>query len=158
LQVQHKNQSLQFDTKKQEYNLYCSSSWSNEEVLNSEYLRNNIYHTVTFCPTYMYIPYMNLGVYILWLFVLPTCTYGSWIKVYIYIVTSCPTYIHVKQKYKLWLFVLWLFVLVGVLWLFDLWLFVVWLSVRLPTMLCHSLNSMVCFEQYIVVDINTSLI
>jgi hypothetical protein len=41
--------------------------------------------------------------------------------IYIYIVTSCPTYIHVKQKYKLWLFVrqgkkyrLWLFVL-GVL-------------------------------------------
>ena len=68
------------------------------------YLRNNIYHTVTFCPTY--IPYMNLGVYILWLFVLPT--YGTWIKVYIYIVTFCPTYIHVKQKYKLWLFVLWL--------------------------------------------------
>jgi hypothetical protein len=45
--------------------LYCSSSWSNEEVLNSEYLRNNIYHTVTFCPTY--IPYMNLSVYTLWL-------------------------------------------------------------------------------------------
>ena len=44
---------------------YCSSSWSNEEVLNSEYLRNNIYHTVTICPTY--IPYMNLSVYTLWL-------------------------------------------------------------------------------------------
>ena len=44
----------------------------NEEVLNSEYLRNNIYHTVTFCPTY--IPYMNQGIYIyiLWLLVLPT--------------------------------------------------------------------------------------
>jgi hypothetical protein len=50
-----------------------------------------------------HIPYMNLGVYILWLFVLPT--YGTWIKVYtmyvyIYIVTACPTYIHVKQKYN----------------------------------------------------------
>jgi hypothetical protein len=87
--------------------------------------------------SYLYT-YMNLGVYILWLFVLPNCTYGSWIKVYIYIVTSCPTYTHVKQKYMLWpivgqgkkyrlcLFVLWFFVL-GVL-----WLFVLWLSVRLP--------------------------
>ena len=54
---------------------------------------------------------------------------------YIYIVTFCPTYIHVKQKYKLWLFVLWLFVRQGKkyrLWLFVLWLFVLWLSVRLP--------------------------
>jgi hypothetical protein len=91
-------------------------------------------HIVTFCPTY--IPYMNLGVYILWLFVLPT--YGIHESRYIYIVTFCPTYIHVKQKYKLWLFVrqdkkyrLWLFVL----WLFVLgvlWLFVLWLSVCLP--------------------------
>ena len=120
--------------------------------------------------SYLHTVHESRYIYILWLCVLPT--YGTWIKVYIYIVTLCPTYIHVKQKYKLWLFVLWLFVLVGVLWLFDLWLFVpvgvlwlfdlwlfvVWLSVRLPTMLCHSLNSMVCFEQYIVVDINTSLI
>jgi hypothetical protein len=33
-------------------------------------LPNQCIHIVTFCPTY--IPYMNLGVYILWLFVLPT--------------------------------------------------------------------------------------
>jgi hypothetical protein len=58
--------------------------------------------------------------------------------IYIYIVTFCPTYIHVKQKYKLWIFVrqgkkyrLWLFVLwLFVLWV--LWLFVLWLSVRFP--------------------------
>ena len=48
----------------------------------------------------------------------------------IHIVTFCPTYIHVKQKYKLWLLVLWLFVRQGKkyrLWLFVLrvlWLFV----------------------------------
>ena len=134
MQVQHKNQSLQFDTKKQEYNLYCSSSWSNEEVLNSEYLRNNIYHTVTFCPTY--IQYMNLCVYILWL--CPTYIRYMNQGLYIYIVISCPTYIHVKQKYKLWLFVPWLFVRQGRkyrLWLFVLgvlWLFVLWISVHLP--------------------------
>ena len=87
----------------------CHGYW--EILPNYAYMYQCI-HIVTFCSTY--IPYMNLGVYILWLFVLPT--YGTWIKVYIYIATFCPTYIHVKQKYKLWLFVL----------------RVLWLSVRLP--------------------------
>ena len=131
--------------------------------MNSEYLRNNIYHTVIFCPTY--IPYMNLGVYILWLFVLSTYgtwikvyiyilwlfvlpTYGTWIKVYIYIVTSCPTYIHVKQKYKLWLFVLGLFVRQGKtyrLWLFVLWLFVLFLQyLKLWLFVCDFLSVTFC--------------
>ena len=92
--------------------LECHGYW---EILSNYAYMYQCIHIVTFCPTY--IPYMNLGVYILWLFVLPT--YGTWIKVYIYIyiVTFCPTYIHVKQNYKLLLFVrqgkkyrLWLFV------------------------------------------------
>jgi hypothetical protein len=64
------------------------------------------------------------------LFVLPT--YGTWIKVYLYIVTFCPTHIHVKEKYKLWLFVLWLFVRKGKT--YRLWLYLqniksMWLNI-----------------------------
>ena len=73
-------------------NLECHGYW--EILPNYAYIYQCI-HIVTFCPTY--IPYMNLGVYILWLFVLPT--YGTWIKVYIYILwlLVLPTYMLIKH-------------------------------------------------------------
>ena len=84
-----------------------SETKPNEAKRNQTKRNETKYNVVSFrSVSFRLISFRTLQVpYILWLFVLPT--YSTWIKVYIYIyiVTSCPTYIHVKQKYKLWLFV-----------------------------------------------------